>query len=78
MRQDRRSARVCARTARLPRLADDFDKVGTHLGHAQSKYHEADKRLGKFGTKLKRAVEEQEELEGETVLELPGVAADAA
>jgi Uncharacterized protein conserved in bacteria len=23
------------------RFADDFDKVGTHLGHAQSKYHEA-------------------------------------
>src|SRR5439155_1735291 len=60
------------------RFADDFDKVGTHLGHAQSKYHEAGKRLDKFGTKLERAVEEQEELEGETVLELPGVAADAA
>src|SRR5438876_99747 len=60
------------------RFADDFDKVGTHLGHAQSKYHEAGKRLDKFGTKLERAVEEQDELEGETVLELPGVAADAA
>jgi DNA recombination protein RmuC len=60
------------------RFADDFDKVGTHLGHAQSKYHEAGKRLDKFGTKLERAVEEQGELEGETVLELPGVSADAA
>src|SRR6058998_124515 len=60
------------------RFTEDFDKVGTHLGHAQSKYHEAGKRLDKFGTKLERAVEEQEELEGETVLELPGVAADAA
>src|SRR5438876_2212909 len=60
------------------RFADDFDKVGTHLGHAQSKYHEAGKRLDKFGTKLERAVEEQDELDGETVLELPGVAADAA
>src|SRR6476660_9840219 len=60
------------------RFADDFDKVGTHIGHAQSKYHEAGKRLDKFGTKLERAVEEQGEIEGETVLELPGVSADAA
>jgi DNA recombination protein RmuC len=60
------------------RFADDFDKVGTHIGHAQSKYHEATKRLDRFETKLERAVEEQHELEGETVLELPGVSADAA
>jgi DNA recombination protein RmuC len=60
------------------RFADDFDKIGTHLGHAQSKYHEAGKRLDRFETKLERAVEEQEELEGESVLELPGVSADAA
>jgi DNA recombination protein RmuC len=60
------------------RFADDFDKVGTHIGHAQSKYHEAMKRLDRFETKLERAVEEQAELEGETVLELPGVSADAA
>ncbi len=60
------------------RFADDFDKIGTHIGHAQSKYHEAGKRLDRLETKLERAVEEQEELEGETVLELPGVSADAA
>jgi DNA recombination protein RmuC len=60
------------------RFADDFDKVGTHIGHAQSKYHEAAKRLDRFEGKLERAVEEQGELEGETVLELPGVSADAA
>jgi DNA recombination protein RmuC len=60
------------------RFADDFDKIGTHLGHAQSKYHEAGKRLDRFETKLERAIEEQQELEGETVLELPGVSADAA
>jgi len=60
------------------RFADDFDKIGTHLGHAQSKYHEAGKRLDKFETKLERAAEEREELEGETVLELPGLSADAA
>jgi DNA recombination protein RmuC len=60
------------------RFADDFDKIGTHIGHAQSKHHEAGKRLDRFETKLERAVEEQAELEGETVLELPGVSADAA
>jgi DNA recombination protein RmuC len=60
------------------RFADDFDKIGTHIGHAQSKYHEAGKRLDRLETKLERAVEEQEELEGETVLELPGVSVDAA
>jgi DNA recombination protein RmuC len=59
------------------RFTDDFDKVGTHIGHAQSKYHEAAKRLDRFETKLERAAEERDELEGETVLELPGVA-DAA
>jgi DNA recombination protein RmuC len=56
------------------RFADDFDKIGTHIGHAQSKYHEAGKRLDRFETKLERAIEEQEELEAETVLELPGAA----
>src|SRR5213596_2777642 len=60
------------------RFTDDFDKIGTHLEHAQSKYHAAGKRLDRFETKLERAVEEQRELDGETVLELPGVSADAA
>jgi len=60
------------------RFTDDFDKIGTHIGHAQSKHHEAGKRLDRFETKLERAVEEQGQLEGETVLELPGVSADAA
>ena len=59
------------------RFADDFDKVGTHLGHAQSKYHEAGKRLDRLETKLEQAAEERPELEGDAVLELPGVA-DAA
>ncbi len=60
------------------RFSDDFDKVGTHIGHAQSKYHEAMKRLDSFEAKLERAAEEHEELEAETVLELPGIAVDAA
>jgi DNA recombination protein RmuC len=56
------------------RFSDDFDKIGTHLGHAQSKYHEAGKRLDRLETKLERATEEQEEIEAETLLELPGAA----
>jgi DNA recombination protein RmuC len=63
------------------RFGDDFDKIGTHIGHAQSKYHEAGKRLDRLETKLERAIEEQEEIEGEAVIELqelPGLSADAA
>jgi DNA recombination protein RmuC len=63
------------------RFADDFDKVGTHLEHAQSKYHGAGKRLDRFETKLERAVEERGQVleePPETLLELPSVAADAA
>src|SRR6266540_5175353 len=61
------------------RFTDDFDKIGTHIGHAQSKYHEAGKRLDRFEGKLERAVEERPELvEGEQLFELPGAAADAA
>jgi DNA recombination protein RmuC len=63
------------------RFADDFDKIGTHLEHAQSKYHAAGKRLDRFETKLERAAEENEQArleEPESLLELPGIAADAA
>jgi DNA recombination protein RmuC len=60
------------------RFGDDFDKIGTHLGHAQSKYHEAGKRLDRLEAKLERAAEEHDELEAEEVLELPGLSADAA
>jgi DNA recombination protein RmuC len=60
------------------KFTEDFDLIGTHLGRAQSKFTDADKRLDKFAVKLERATEEVDELEGETVLELPGIAADAA
>jgi DNA recombination protein RmuC len=61
------------------RFNDDFEKIGTHLGHAQSKYHEAGKRLDRFETKLERAVEERDEVVApETLLELPSVSVDAA
>ncbi len=59
------------------RFAEDFDLIGTHLGRAQTKFNDADKRFGKLATKLEQATEEYEELEGESVLELPS-AADAA
>jgi DNA recombination protein RmuC len=60
------------------KFGEDFDLIGTHLGRAQSKFNDADKRLNRFGTKLEQATEDFEELEGETVLELPGATADAA
>ena len=61
------------------RFTHDFEKIGTHLGHAQSKYHEAGKRLDRLETKLERAVEEQDEIDDapETLLELPSVSVDA-
>ncbi len=53
------------------RFKEDFDLVGTHLGRAQTKYAEADKRLDKFGTKLERASEDEVIELSEVVLE-PG------
>ena len=41
----------------------DFDLVGKHLGNAQTKFSDADKRLSRFETKLERAAE-SELLEG--------------
>lgn len=60
------------------KFTEDFDLIGTHLGRAQSKFTDADKRLDKFAVKLEQATEEVEELDADTVLELPGVNADAA
>jgi DNA recombination protein RmuC len=37
------------------RLREDFELVGTHLGRAQTKYVDAEKRLDRFDTKLERA-----------------------
>ena len=60
------------------KFAEDFDLIGTHLGRAQTKFSDADRRLDKLETKVEQATEGYDELEGETVLELPGAAADAA
>jgi len=60
------------------RFTDDFDLIGTHLGRAQSKFSDADKRLNKLSSKLEQATEHPAQLEDDPVLELPGPAADAA
>jgi DNA recombination protein RmuC len=60
------------------RFKADFDVVGKHLGNAQTKYADSERRLSRFETKLERAAE-SEPLEVETVelAELPR-AVDAA
>jgi len=48
----------CAQLAKdFARFRDDFETIGTHIGHAQKKHGEADRRLGKFETQLERASE---------------------
>jgi DNA anti-recombination protein RmuC len=59
------------------RFKEDFDLVGKHLGNAQNKFTDAEKRLDKFETKLERASESEEVEAGKVVAELPR-AADAA
>jgi DNA recombination protein RmuC len=48
------------------RFRADFDVVGRHIGNAQSKYAEAEKRLDRFEGKLERA-SDRDELEAEPV-----------
>jgi DNA recombination protein RmuC len=60
------------------RFKEDFDLVGTHLGRAQTKFVDAEKRLDKFETKLDQAADSRElDSSGDVVAELPQ-AADAA
>jgi DNA recombination protein RmuC len=59
------------------RFKEDFDLVGKHLGNAQNKFGDAEKRLDKFETKLERASESPTVEAGEVVAELPR-AVDAA
>src|SRR5256714_2553350 len=56
------------------RFKEDFDLVGTHLERAQSKFVSAEKRLGKFETKLERASDSQALENGDVVAELPRAA----
>ena len=60
------------------RFKSDFDVVGRHLGNAQTKYADSERRLSRFETKLERASEsELPEAEAIELAELPR-AADAA
>jgi DNA recombination protein RmuC len=59
------------------RFKEDFDLVGTHLGRAQTKFVDAEKRLDKFETKLDQAVDSRERDAVDVVPELPR-AVDAA
>jgi DNA recombination protein RmuC len=65
MQIEQRAQEVMAYVAELgndfDRFAEDFETVGTHIGHAQKKYVEAEKRLGKLGDRLDRAIEEADE-----------------
>src|SRR4051812_32568401 len=61
------------------RFKEDFEIVGKHLGNAGARYADAEKRLDRFEIKLERAVDDRGEVtEGESLLELPSVSADAA
>jgi DNA recombination protein RmuC len=60
------------------RFKGDFELLGRHLGNAQTKYGDSEKRLSRFETKLERAAEsEPRESETAELAELPR-AADAA
>jgi DNA recombination protein RmuC len=48
----------CAQLAKdFERFRGDFDTVGKHIGNAQSKYAEADRRLGRVEAQLERAAD---------------------
>src|SRR5436189_1333866 len=44
------------------KFKDDFELVGTHLGRAHNKFLDAEKRLGRFETKLEQATDSPAEL----------------
>jgi DNA recombination protein RmuC len=82
MQIEQRAHEVMAYVAQLQgdfgRFRDDFQVVGKHIGNAQSKYAEAEKRLDRFDTKLERAAETETEIQPPSVAgELPR-ALDAA
>src|SRR5215207_8472972 len=77
---EQRAHEVMAYVAQLQgdfdRFRDDFQVVGKHIGNAQSKFAEAEKRLDRFDTKLERAAETEQD-EVQVAQELPR-ALDAA
>jgi DNA recombination protein RmuC len=83
MQIEQRAQDVMAYCARLQqdfgRFREDYRLVGKHLGQAQSKYSEAEQRLGRFESKLEQAADWDDPAveAGETARELPR-AVDAA
>jgi DNA recombination protein RmuC len=67
MQVEERAHEVMAYVAGLggdfARFKEDFDLVGKHLGHAQTTFTKADKRLGKLESKLDRAIEDDDVVE---------------
>ena len=59
------------------RFKSDFELVGKHLGNAQTKYADSEKRLSRFDAKLERAGESETKGEAVELAELPR-AVDAA
>jgi len=56
-------AYVAGLGADFGRFKEEFDLVGKHLGHAQTTYAKADKRLDKLESKLERAIEDDDVVE---------------
>ena len=82
MQIEQRAQEVMAYCAQLQqdfgRFRDDFQVVGKHLGHAQSKFSETERRLDRFEGKLERASDwEEPTIEAAEAHELPR-AIDAA
>jgi DNA recombination protein RmuC len=82
MQIEQRAHEVMAYVAQLQgdfaRFRDDFQVVGKHIGNAQSRFAEAEKRLDRLDTKLERAAETEDEIQpGAVAQELPR-ALDAA
>jgi DNA recombination protein RmuC len=82
MQIEQRAHEVMAYVAQLQgdfaRFRDDFQVVGKHIGNAQSKFAEAERRLDRLDAKLERAAETEAEIQpGAVAQELPR-ALDAA
>src|SRR5512132_621448 len=82
MQIEQRAHEVMAYVAQLQgdfaRFRDDFQVVGKHIGNAQSKFAETEKRLDRLDTKLERAVETEAEIEAASVAQELPRALDAA
>jgi DNA recombination protein RmuC len=82
MQIEQRAHEVMAYVAQLQgdfgRFREDFQVVGKHIGNAQSKFAEAEKRLDRLDTKLERAAETEDEIEAASMAQEPPRALDAA